>query len=93
MEKRKFMEMSSTDVDGETDSSSSHDEDVRWSPRRRERDTNWMYRVDALRTHDTREMESYYEMSRWQLLQTMMLLVYVFSIKEFVSRTQDVVVK
>ena len=93
LEKRKNKKMSSTDPGGENDSNSSYEEDIEWSPRRRVRDTNWMYRVDALRTRDTREMESYYDLSRQQLMQAMVLLVHVFSIKEFISRVRDVLVQ
>ena len=85
--------MSSADTHGESDSYSSSEEDGEWSPRRRVRDTNWMYRVDSLQTHDTGEMESYFDLSKTQLMQAMVLLVHVFSIKEFISRVRDVTIQ
>ena len=49
------------------------------SPRRYVRDTNWLYRVDTLRTHDHRELELQLSFSLAFLCDAIKALSYAFT--------------
>ena len=64
-----------------TDEETGYIEDEIQLPRRSVRDTNWMYRVDALRTHDHREMEVQVHHSLALLCNAVQALAYAFTFR------------
>ena len=57
------------------------------------RETNLLYRVDSLRTHDNREMDLYLRLSQGLLCCTMKFIVYAFSLKKLISSEANANVK
>ena len=64
-----------------TDGEAGDIQDETWLPRHSVRDTNWMYRVAVLRTHDYREMEVQVYQSLALLCNAIKALVYTFSFR------------
>ena len=71
--------VSDEDLNMITDEETGDVEEEVWLPRRSVRDTNWMYRVDALRTHDHREMEVKLHHSLALLCNALQALAYAFT--------------
>ena len=64
-----------------TDKETDDTQEKTWLPRRSVRDTNWMYRVDALQTHDHREMEVQLHHSLALLCNAIKALAYAFTFR------------
>ena len=64
-----------------TDDETEDPRDEEWLPRRSLRDTNWMYRVDSLRVHDHREMESLLSQALASLYNAVRALTYAMSVR------------
>ena len=73
--------MSDYDQNMVTDEETGDIQDETWLPRRSIRDTNWMYRVDTLRTHDHREMEVQVHHSLALLCNAVQALAYAFTFR------------
>ena len=91
--KRILSTMPSSDDDDSNSSSSVSDDWNRWLPRRNLRETNWIYRVDALRPHDNREMDLHLRLSQGLLCCTMKFIVYAFSLKKLISSEANANIK
>ena len=66
--------------------------DIRlWFPRNILRRTNWLYRVDALRNHDIREMNILWEVASLFLQYSNLFLSWAVSIKVIIDSSADMV--
>lgn len=60
-----------------------------WFPRNIIRRTNWLYRIDALRNHDIREMNLLWEILSLFLEQCEQFVVWTFMIKHLMINASD----
>ena len=84
------------------DSSSTDDDDsehfnddysqISWLPRDLLRRTNWLYRVDALRIHDMREMYQLWDICNLFERYATMFIAWAYSIKAIMSTSTDNIV-
>ena len=60
-----------------------------WYPRDILRRTNWLYRVDALRPHDIREMLVLWELTQTFRYYATLFIAWAYSIRSVISHTSD----
>ena len=60
-----------------------------WYPRDVLRRTNWMYRVDALRPHDIREMSSLWELCVIYKDYAIQFLIWAYSLRTIISASTN----
>ena len=60
-----------------------------WYPRDILRRTNWLYRVDALRPHDLREMSVLWELTQTFRYYATLFIAWAYSIRSVISNSSD----
>ena len=85
------IDSSSTD-DDDSEQSNEDLSQISWLPRDLLRRTNWLYRVDALRIHDMREMYQLWDICNLFERYATMFIAWAYSIKAIMSTSTDNIV-
>ena len=84
------MSIDSSSTDDDDNEDLNHDSSLlQWVPRTILRRTNWLYRVDALRNHDLREMHNIWEICNLFERYATQFIAWAYSIKAFIATSTD----
>ena len=78
-----------SDNDEESSIDDIDDELNNWYPRDVLRRTNWLYRVDALRPHDMREMDTLWELCELCKDYATQFIIWAYSLRSIISTSTD----
>ena len=87
--------MSSESSDDDVSEEANNDESDlgnQWIPRDILRRTNWLYRIDALRNHDIREMQMIWDLTELCEGYATQFIMWSYAIKAFIQNAVDVVI-